>query len=102
MEDKPFRFKADCADLMHILLKLPWTHPQMVVGPHHPWKTRCFSIQVVSKLGSILKTEHALELLDLGLNDEAEEVRIETIISMPVIVLCYGLGLLAEMFKRLE
>ncbi|KAJ6403024.1 hypothetical protein OIU84_015021 [Salix udensis] len=102
MEDKPFEFKVDCADLMHILLKLPWTHPQMVVGPHHPWKTRCLSIQVVSKLGSILKTEHALELLDLGLNDEAEEVRIETIISMPVIVWCYGLGLLAEMFKRLD
>ncbi|CAK7329438.1 unnamed protein product [Dovyalis caffra] len=102
MEDKPFKFKCDYADLMHIVLKLPWTHPHMVIGPHPLWKTKCFSVQVFSKLGSILKTGHALELLDLGLNDEAEEVRIETITSMPVTVLRSGLGFLAEMFKRLE
>ncbi|XP_011046623.1 PREDICTED: serine/threonine-protein kinase ATR isoform X3 [Populus euphratica] len=102
MEDKPFKYKGDSTDLLHIVLKLPWTRPHMVIGLHPPWKTKCFSIQVVSKLGSILTTEHALELLELGLNDEAEEVRIETITSMPVIVLWSGLGLQAEMFKRLD
>lgn len=83
------------------MLKLPWTHPHTIIGPH-PRKTKCVSIQVVSKLGSSLNTERAMEVLDLGLNDMAEEVRIEAITSMPVIALWTGLDVLAQMFGRLE
>ncbi|RVW66983.1 hypothetical protein CK203_066082 [Vitis vinifera] len=56
-------------------------------------------VQVQSKIGPSLKTESILEVLDLGLQDEADEVRIEAVISMPVIVLWSGLDVL---FRRLE
>ncbi|XP_048234616.1 serine/threonine-protein kinase ATR isoform X1 [Ricinus communis] len=102
MEDKPFKLKGDDVDLVHMLLKLPWTHSHMVGGPHPPWKAKCNSVQVVSKLGPSFKTESVMEVLDLGLHDGAEEVRLETIVSMPVIVLWSGLDVLAQMFKRLE
>lgn len=53
-------------------------------------------------LGAILKTENILEVLDLGLHDNAEDVRLEAVIYMPMMVLWSGLGILAQMFKRLE
>ncbi|RWR91751.1 serine/threonine-protein kinase ATR isoform X1 [Cinnamomum micranthum f. kanehirae] len=53
-------------------------------------------------VGTKLKTENLLELLALALYDEAEEVKAEAIISMPVIILCSGHGLLADMFKRVD
>lgn len=43
-----------------------------------------------------------LEILNLGLRDEEEEVRIEAVLSMPVIVLFSGFGCLPHMFNRLE
>ncbi|XP_050231488.1 serine/threonine-protein kinase ATR isoform X2 [Mercurialis annua] len=102
MEDKPFRLKDDYVDLIHMVLKLPWTHSHMVGGPHPPWKAKCTSIRVLSKLGPSFKTESLFEVFDLGLHDGAEEVRLETIISMPVVVWWSGLGVLAQMFERLE
>lgn len=89
-------------NLLNTVLKLPWTHSLPVTQVHSLWKTRCLSVQVASKIGTKLKTESLLELLDLALYDEAEEVRAEAIISMPVIVFCSGHGLLAHMVKRLE
>ncbi|XP_065865824.1 serine/threonine-protein kinase ATR isoform X2 [Euphorbia lathyris] len=97
-----FKLEGDNADLVHMVLKLPWTHSSMVSGPHPPWKAKCTSIKVLSKLGSSLNPESVLEVLDLGLHDEAEEVRLETMISMPFIVMWSGLGALAQMFRRLE
>lgn len=69
---------------------------------HPPWKAKCLSLQALSKLGSILHAGNNLNILDLSLNDEAEEVRIEAVRAMPLIVLCSGFCLLAHMFKRLE
>ena len=89
-------------NLLKTVLKLPWTYSLPVTQVHFLWRTSCLSVQVASKVGTKLKTENLLELLDLALYDEAEEVRAEAIISMPVIVLCSGHGLLAHMFKRLE
>ncbi|KAL5856187.1 hypothetical protein ACOSQ4_005989 [Xanthoceras sorbifolium] len=53
-------------------------------------------------LGQSLTTESVLQVLDLALLDESEQVRIEAVLSVPVIVLWSGLDLLTHMFKRLE
>ncbi|KAL6965637.1 non-specific serine,threonine protein kinase [Sarracenia purpurea var. burkii] len=58
-------------------------------------------VQVQSKMGCILQSGTDLKVLDLGLQDEVEEVRTEAVISMPIIVLWYGLAILTHMFKRL-
>lgn len=90
------------ADLMYVV-KLPWTHSLVNnTGPHHPWKTKCTSVQVACKLGHRTGTETQLEVLDLSLNDEFEQVNIEAIISMPVIVIWSGFGGLSRIFRRLE
>ena len=102
MENKLFKNTDDDADLLHVVLKLPWTHSLMVAEPHHPWKTKCISVQVASKLGPSLKTETDLEIMDFSLHDEVEEVRVEAVLSMPVIVLWSGLGVLTHIFRRLE
>ncbi|KAL6991969.1 non-specific serine,threonine protein kinase, partial [Sarracenia purpurea var. burkii] len=52
-------------------------------------------------MGCILQSGTGLKVLDLGLQDEVEEVRTEAVISMPIIVLWYGLAILTHMFKRL-
>ena len=74
----------------------------MLTESNPPWRTKCLSVQVQSKIGPSLKTESILEVLDLGLQDEADEVRIEVVISMLVIVLWSGLDVLRHIFRRLE
>ena len=61
----------------------------MLVGIDNncPWKTKCLSLQVVSKL---------------GLHDEAEEVRTEAAISIPVMVLWSGLDVSSPVFEIME
>ncbi|KAK7270160.1 hypothetical protein RIF29_23104 [Crotalaria pallida] len=91
-----------CADLLHVVLKLPWTHMLLAIDNRCPWKTKCVSLQVVSKLGPSLNSEAVLEVLDLGLHDEAEEVRTEAVISMPVMVLWSALDVSSPILKRME
>ena len=74
----------------------------MLTESNPPWRTKCLSVQVQSKIGLSLKTKSILEVLDLGLQDEADEVRIEAVISMLVIVLWSGLDVLRHIFRRLE
>ena len=74
----------------------------MLTESNPPWRTKCLSVQVQSKIGLSLKTKSILEVLDLGLQDEANEVRIEAVISMLVIVLWSGLDVLRHIFRRLE
>ncbi|KAK4847635.1 hypothetical protein QYF36_004185 [Acer negundo] len=101
-EIEPFKNKGDNVDLLNVVLKLAWTNPVVVTEPHPPWKTKCIAVQVVSKIGQSLSTEIVLEVLDLALLDESEQVRIEAVLSLPVIVLWSGLGVLTHMFKRLK
>ncbi|XP_058072546.1 serine/threonine-protein kinase ATR isoform X2 [Magnolia sinica] len=88
--------------LIDFVLKLPWTHSLLAAQAHSLWKTKCLSVQVVSKIGTRLKTESDLEVLDLAICDEAEEVRAEGVISLPVVVLCSGSGLLPQVYRRME
>ncbi|KAI4350245.1 hypothetical protein L6164_004717 [Bauhinia variegata] len=90
------------ADLISVVLKLPWTHVLQTIDHHCQWKTKCLSLQVSSKLGSSLSYEVVLEVLDLGLHDKAEEVRIEAVISMPVMVLWSGFDVLSYLFRKME
>lgn len=89
-------------NLIHVVLKLPWSHTLLTIDHHCLWKTKCLSLQVASKLGPSLNREAILEVLDLGLRDEAEEVRIEAVNSIPVMVLWSGHDLLSPVFKRME
>ncbi|KAL0334541.1 UNVERIFIED_CONTAM: Serine/threonine-protein kinase ATR [Sesamum radiatum] len=54
------------------------------------------------RIGCIAQHGLDLDILDLGLHDEEEEVRIQAVISMPVIVLVSGFRSLMHMFNRLE
>ncbi|XP_034681323.1 serine/threonine-protein kinase ATR isoform X6 [Vitis riparia] len=101
-ENTLFRNNGDGADFVNIVLKLPFTHSFVLTESNPPWRTKCLSVQVQSKIGPSLKTESILEVLDLGLHDEADEVRIEAVISMPVIVLWSGLDVLRHVFRRLD
>ncbi|KAL7237094.1 hypothetical protein ACSBR1_020211 [Camellia fascicularis] len=101
-ENRLLRNMGDGADHWLLLLKLPWTRTLVIAEPNPPWKTKCLSVQVLSKMGCILKSESDFEVLDLGLQDEAEEVRTEAVISMPVIVLWSGFAILTHLFKRLQ
>ncbi|XP_061337449.1 serine/threonine-protein kinase ATR [Gastrolobium bilobum] len=101
-ENNPLQDENYHANLMLLVLKLPWTHTLLGIDNHCPWKAKCLSLQVVSKLGPSLNSEAVLEVLDLGLHDEADEVRTEAAISMPVMVLWSGLDVLSPVFKRME
>lgn len=102
MNSKLLQIKDDDADLVHILLKLPWSHSFAFTEPNHLWKTKCISIQVACKLVRSIRSETDLEILDLGLHDETEEVRYEAVISMPVVVFWSGLCVLSHIFRMLE
>ncbi|KAG7975717.1 hypothetical protein I3843_06G113400 [Carya illinoinensis] len=102
LETTIFKYTDNKADLLPVVLKLPWSHSLVVTEPHHRWTTKCISVQVASKLGPSLITEIGLEVLDLSLHDDVEEVRLEAVASMPVIVLWSGLGALTHIFRRLE
>lgn len=101
MESEMFGNQDIDADLIHVLLKLPWTRSVMHCEPNHLTKAKCFSVQVASKLADG-NSESDLEVLELGLHDEAEEVRTEAVISMPVIILWTGHQILSHIFRRLE
>ncbi|XP_062086906.1 serine/threonine-protein kinase ATR isoform X2 [Humulus lupulus] len=100
-ESKIFGNQGFNEDLVRILIKLPWTHSVIGSEPNNLRKTKCLSIQVASKLADS-RSESDLEVLDLGLHDEAEEVRIEAVMSMPVIALWSGPQILSHTFRRLE
>ncbi|KAK2405514.1 Ataxia telangiectasia-mutated and RAD3 protein [Trifolium repens] len=101
-ENNPLQDGNCHADLMLVVLKLPWTHTLLVIDNELPWKTKCLSLQVLSKLGLSLSSKVVLEVLDLGLHDEAGEVRTEAAITMPVMVLWSGLDISPPVFKRME
>ena len=101
-ENNPLQDKHYHADLICAVLKLPWTDMLIAVDNHCPWKAKCLSLHVLSKLGPNLSSKVVLEVLDLGLHDEAEEVRTEAAISIPVMVLWSGLDISSPVFKRME
>ncbi|KAL5713935.1 non-specific serine/threonine protein kinase [Ranunculus cassubicifolius] len=100
-ESRFFNIKDNDASYLRTVLKLPWTH-SIAISDQSLCMTKCLSIQALSKIGVGFEDEVILEVLDLALHDEIEEVRVEAVISMPVIVMCSGLGLLVHMLERLE
>ncbi|KMT01328.1 hypothetical protein BVRB_9g213440 isoform A [Beta vulgaris subsp. vulgaris] len=90
----------DNTDLIYSVLKLPWSHFLGVIKTHQPWRTKCLSIHVLSKIGP--KSEHQFDVLNLGLHDEVEEVRMEAIMSMPVITLSSGFHTFSPIFTWLK
>lgn len=87
-------------DLIFSILKLPWTHFLEVNKTHQPWRIKCLSIQVLCKIGP--KSELQLDVMIMGLHDEVEEVRMEAIMSMPIVVLSSGFHALPPIFTWLK
>ncbi|XP_055815485.1 serine/threonine-protein kinase ATR isoform X2 [Solanum dulcamara] len=100
-ESEYFKTKGGNLALMQSLLRLPWTRSQST-DTYSSSKAKILSLCVLSKIGPILQGGNDLDILDLGLHDTAEDVRIEAVISMPVILMWSGCGLLNHIFKRLE
>ncbi|GFP89089.1 serine/threonine-protein kinase atr [Phtheirospermum japonicum] len=97
-----FENTGDIGDLLRPVLKLPWNCAHAIIESNPPWKAKCLSIRILSRVGYTTQQGLDLDILDLGLHSEEEEVRIEAVISMPVIVLFSGFGFLPHMFDRLE
>ncbi|KAI0514246.1 hypothetical protein KFK09_010281 [Dendrobium nobile] len=87
-------------DLIY-LLKLAWTNETGISLADPIWKIKCLSIQVLSKLGPS-NVECNLEVLDMAITDEAEQVRVEAAISLPVITFYSGHQMQESIFQRLE
>ncbi|KAM6558479.1 hypothetical protein CsatA_027718 [Cannabis sativa] len=100
-ESKIFGNQGFNEDLVRLLIKLPWTHSVIGSEPNNMRKTKCLSVQIASKLANS-RSESDLEVLDLGLHDEDEEVRIEAVMSIPVIAMWSGPQILSHTFRRLE
>ncbi|KAM7257739.1 hypothetical protein ACFE04_013480 [Oxalis oulophora] len=94
-------FKNGDDNAIHGVLKLPWSNSLVVTEPHYALKTKCLCLQIVSKIGFAVKMENALEIMDLGLSDESEQVRLEAIISLPIIVMSFGIDMIPHIFGRL-
>ncbi|KAL5978486.1 hypothetical protein ACLOJK_029603 [Asimina triloba] len=88
-------------DFIQTVLKFPWSHSLLTTQAHSLSKTKCFSVQIFSKVCGRLKFQN-LQLMDLALCDEAEEVRAEAIISLPVVILFSGTGLIPQVLGRME
>ncbi|KAL7118480.1 hypothetical protein ACP275_02G004300 [Erythranthe tilingii] len=103
-EDKLMIFEKadDIGDFLREVLKLPWNCAPSVIESHPPSKAKCLSCRIMSMIGSITLHGVDLDVLDLALHDKEEEVRIEAVISMPVIVVFSGFDFLTHMFTRLE
>nr|XP_019711022.1 serine/threonine-protein kinase ATR isoform X1 [Elaeis guineensis] len=84
------------------LLKLAWANYSLETQAYPVWKVKCLSLQAFSKFSSKLNAGYDLEVLDLAIHDEAEEVRNEAVVSMPVIIMCSGCSFLGDMFKQME
>ncbi|KAL0365707.1 UNVERIFIED_CONTAM: Serine/threonine-protein kinase ATR [Sesamum angustifolium] len=97
-----FENTSDIGDLLRPVLKVPWSCGASMIESHPPWKAKYLSIRILSRIGCIAQHGLDLDILDLGLHDEEEEVRIQAVISMPVIVLVSGFRSLMHMFNRLE
>ncbi|KAK4437595.1 Serine/threonine-protein kinase ATR [Sesamum alatum] len=97
-----FENTSDIGDLLRPVLKLPWNCGASIIESHPSWKAKYMSIRILSRIGCISHHGLDLDILDLGLQDEEEEVRIQAVISIPVIVLVSGFGSLPHMFNRLE
>ncbi|KAG1359467.1 serine/threonine-protein kinase ATR [Cocos nucifera] len=84
------------------LLKLAWANHSLETQAYPVWKVKCLSLQAFSKFSNKLNAGYDLEVLDLAIHDEAEEVRNEAVVSMPVIIICSGCSFLGDMFKQME
>ncbi|KAK7280606.1 hypothetical protein RJT34_25671 [Clitoria ternatea] len=100
-EHNPLQDENYLVDLI-LVLKLPWTHTLVAIDNQCPWKTKCLSLHVVSKIGPSLNNKLVLEVLDLGLCDKCEEVRIEAAIALPVMILWSSLDVSYRVFDRIE
>ncbi|KAL9668772.1 hypothetical protein QQ045_006312 [Rhodiola kirilowii] len=86
-------------DDLKLVLKFPWTLNPGEDGHHPLEELKRLRVQVFSKIG-LLKSESDFKAWYLSINYESEYVRMEAIISMPLIVI--WAGAIMRVFKKLE
>lgn len=97
-KDKLFR---NVDNDLKLVLKHPWSH-EHALGEHYPlWKSKCSAVQVFSKT-EISNPESDFEVWDWSIVDESDHVRMEAVISMPLIVFWSGAGALKLVFQKLK
>ncbi|KAJ0746764.1 putative non-specific serine/threonine protein kinase [Helianthus annuus] len=95
VKDEHFRDGGNAANLVQLVLKICWDH-------HPSWKTKCLCLKIIPLMGCFPQSGSDLGILDLGLQDEAEDVRSEAVIAMPLIALLFRFDTLPQIVKRLE
>ncbi|KAL4186626.1 hypothetical protein AMTRI_Chr09g34870 [Amborella trichopoda] len=80
------------------LLKLPWTQSHLVNQVYPLWKAKCLSVKVLSLMG----IRPDLDILDLALQDNNEEVRVEAVTSIPVFLLCFNPDQISYVCRKIE
>lgn len=102
VKDDLFKDNGNASNLVQSVLKICWDHSSMSAEPCLLWKTKCFCLKIISLIGYFSQSGSDLGILDLGLQDEAEEVRSEAVIVMPLIVILFRFDILPQIVKRLE
>ncbi|KAF3783049.1 Serine/threonine-protein kinase [Nymphaea thermarum] len=75
---------------MSSILVLPWTHSFSDGQVHFIQRTKCLSVQILYKIGNKMGADDILKILDMALGDESEDVRIEAIVSVPLMLFFSG------------
>ncbi|KAD2392970.1 hypothetical protein E3N88_39947 [Mikania micrantha] len=102
VKDENFRDNGTAATEVQLVLKTCWDHSCKAVEPSLHWKTKCFCLKITPLMGCLPQSGSDLSILDLGLQDEAEEVRSEAVVAMPLIALLFRFDTLPQIVKRLE
>ncbi|KAK1414808.1 hypothetical protein QVD17_30567 [Tagetes erecta] len=102
VKDEHFRDNGNAASLVNLAIKICWDHSLMALEPSLTWKTKCFCLKIIPVIGCLPQSGSDLGILDLGLQDDAEEVRSEAVIAMPLVVLLFRFDSLPQIVKRLE
>lgn len=102
VQDAHFRDNGNAENLVNLALKIFRDHSLMAPEPKLTLKTKRFCLKLISVMGWLPQSGSELGILDLGLQDDAEEVRSEAVIAMPLIVILFRFDTLPQMVKRLE
>ncbi|XP_071715523.1 serine/threonine-protein kinase ATR [Rutidosis leptorrhynchoides] len=101
VKDELFSDNGNAAYLLQPVLNIPWNLSFMEAEPGQLLKMKCFCLQILSVMENSSLNGDELGILDLGLQDESEEVRSEAISAMSLIILC-RFGTVEQIFKRFE
>lgn len=84
---------------IQVLLKLPWTQPDLFEKTNSLLKSKCLSVGICAKLHL---RESDFGIFDSALSDDSEQVQAVAVISMPLRAFFSDLDVLPHIFRRLK